>query len=337
MAFYGLDKDFNIVGHLAPYNVQWNRKYYETGDFEIYIDIGQYSSEIKYIYSTDDKELGIVEIPHYSVTSETKQMLLKGSFFEKILADDCIYPTFTSSGKVVDVVKKMLDSYCSWKMEYRYDESITDKVDFQETGANLDDKLYELLYPLELSFKIEYDYVSNTFAFVLYKGKDLTQNNTDGNNFVTFSTAFGNIEEPDVMIDSSNYKNYAIVCGEGQSEERIYVEYDARTNKNERVKKLFVDARSERMSDDSTIDEYKAILIQKGIEKLADYQIEENINFTLDTTSYEYKVDFDLGDKVDVVVEDIGLTMTARIRNIFEVIKQGYRTLELEVDNLKIL
>ena len=47
--------------------------------------------------------------------------------------------------------------------------------------------------------------------------------------------------------------------------------------------------------------------------------------------------DFDLGDKVDVIVADIGLVMTARIRNIFEVIKNGYRTLELEVDNLKIM
>lgn len=337
MSYFGLDKDFNIVTHLAPYNVQWNRRYYETGDFEIYIDIGQYSSDIKYIYSTEDKELGIVEIPHYSVSNNTKQMLLKGSFFEKILADDCIYPTFSSSGKIVDVVKKLLDKYCSWKMGYRYDESITDRVDFQETGENLDKKLYELLYPLELSFRIEYDYVSSTFTFVLYRGRDLTQNNTDGNNFVTFSTEFGNIEEPDVMIDSSKYKNYAIICGEGQSEERIYVEYDARMDKNERIKKLFVDARSERMGDDVTLDEYKKVLIQKGIEKLADCQIQENVNFGLNTDSYEYKVDFDLGDKVDVIVADIGLVMTARIRNIFEVIKSGYRTLELEVDNLKIM
>ena len=32
MSYFGLDKDFNIVTHLAPYNVQWNRRYYETGD-----------------------------------------------------------------------------------------------------------------------------------------------------------------------------------------------------------------------------------------------------------------------------------------------------------------
>ena len=222
-------------------------------------------------------------------------------------------------------------------MEDKYDETITDRVDFQETGANLDEKLYELLYPFELSFRIEYDYVNNKFTFVLYRGRDLTQDNTQGNNFVTFSTAFGNIEEPDVMIDSSKYKNYAIICGEGQSEERIYVEYDARKDKNEKIRKLFVDARSERMGDDTTLADYKNVLIQKGIEKLAECQIEENINFNLDTDSYEYKVDFDLGDKVDVVVDDIGLVMTARIRNVFEVIKSGYRTLELEVDNLKIM
>lgn len=337
MSYFGLDKDFNIVTHLAPYNVQWNRRYYETGDFEIYIDIGQYSSDIQYIYSTEDKELGIVEIPHYSVSNNTKQMLLRGSFFEKILSDDCIYPTFSSSGKIVDVVKKLLDRYCSWEMGYRYDESITDTVDVQETGASIDKKLYEMLYPLELSFRIEYDYVSSTFTFVLYRGRDLTQNNTDGNNFVTFSTEFGNVEEPDVMIDSSNYKNYAIICGEGQGEERIFVEYDARTNKNERIKKLYVDARSERMGEGTTLEEYKKVLIQKGIEKLADCKIKENVNFGLNTDSYEYKVDYDLGDKVDVIVAEIGLVMTARIRNIFEVIKSGYRTLELEVDNLKIM
>lgn len=101
--------------------------------------------------------------------------------------------------------------------------------------------------------------------------------------------------------------------------------------------KLFVDARSERMGENTTLEEYKNVLIQKGIEQLANYRIEENVNFGLDTNSYEYKVDFDLGDKVDVIISEINLVMTARIKNVYEVIKSGYRTLELEVDNLKIM
>ena len=91
------------------------------------------------------------------------------------------------------------------------------------------------------------------------------------------------------------------------------------------------------MGEGTTLEEYKKVLIQKGIEKLAECQIEENVNFNLNTDSYEYMVDFDLGDKVDVIISEINLVMTARIKNVYEVRKSGYRTLELEVDNLKIM
>ena len=44
-------------------------------------------------------------------------------------------------------------------------------------------------------------------------------------------------------------------------------------------------------------------------------------------------VDYDLGTLVDIIINDIGLTMSARIIAIYEVFKEGTHTIEVEVGN----
>ena len=49
MEFRTLDKTFEFVGIITPINLQWNRKYYELGNFVITIPIAQYHSNVRYI------------------------------------------------------------------------------------------------------------------------------------------------------------------------------------------------------------------------------------------------------------------------------------------------
>ena len=51
---------------------------------------------------------------------------------------------------------------------------------------------------------------------------------------------------------------------------------------------------------------------------------------------FVYLEDWDLGDQVDAIVEDIGLAVQARIVTVREVFKQNNHTVEIELGDKKL-
>ena len=51
---------------------------------------------------------------------------------------------------------------------------------------------------------------------------------------------------------------------------------------------------------------------------------------------YKYRQDWDLGDKVDVIVADAGISMEARIVTVREVHKENNTTITIELGNKKL-
>ena len=100
---------------------------------------------------------------------------------------------------------------------------------------------------------------------------------------------------------------------------------------------LFVDASGERWDpEEQTEAEYLAGLQQKGLDELLNYQIIQNVDIQAASSGFAYLQDWDLGDKVDVIVEDIGLAMQARIVTVREVVKQNNHTVEIELGDKKL-
>lgn len=332
MEFRALDKYFEFVGVINPITVQWNRKYYEVGDFVITIPMKQYHSNVRYISCNERKELGVVNKASYQKTDDT--MEISGYFAESLLNYGNTYPTFYGSGEITYVLKTMLDTYQVeidnlWRIYDITALETGDKVDFQSTGDELATKLYEILKTQEMSFNVTYGFEQKHIALEFYKGKDMTQS-ANGDVYVTFTTAKGNIVDPVVYIDDSNYRNYAVVAGSGEADERIYVEVDQ--SNGEGIRKLFVDERGTQYnSSEQTLDQYKLELQQKGIEKLQDYQKITNIDFSVIGNGYQYMKDFDLGTKCDTIIENIGLAYEARIIAIYEAFQKGLHTIEIEI------
>ena len=332
MELLGLDKNFNIVSQLYPLNLQWNRKYYEAGTFAVEIPASQYDGAIEYIYSKDLDELGMSQKKNWTAGNTGKRISIEGFFYEKILDDDIIYPTFYGHGKINTVITEMLDTYAGIEMEYDLDPNLVVTVDYKSTGDSLGTKLYELLQMYEYSYSIKYNFEQNKFVFKTVKGLDVTQDNTDGNNFVTFATTWSNISNPNVLVDASDYRNYAVIAGEGEAEERIYVISDH--SNGQKKKMIFVDSRNSRYDpDEQTLEQYKASLVQEGDEELLNHQILQNIDFDPVVSGYEYRTDYDLGYKCDAIIEDLGLDIQGRITSIYEVWKSGLHTLEIELGN----
>ncbi len=298
----------------------------------IEISANQYLTDMAYIYCSERAEVGMVQKVSREETGNGKMVQLSGFFLEKKLDDKIVYPTFYGSGEITAVLRRMIETYKEdIAIEIQLARDTGSKVDFQATGDELSKKVYEVLHTQEMSYRVTYDYLNNKLLLMFYKGEDKTQD-SDSDSFITFSTSWHNIQNSIVDVDHSNYKNFFIVAGIGEAEERITVEVDLSNGGYK--KKLFVDSRNTQYdSKEQTLEQYKLELRQQGLEKALDYEIIENVSFTVIPSGYKYLEDYDLGTKCDVMIDDIGMSFQTRIIAIYEVFKEGKHEIELEVGN----
>lgn len=332
MELIALDKEFQKVDIISPTNIQWNSRYYSFGDFSISLPKKQYKNEMKYIYVKDREETGIINKVEYSYSETGERVQLSGFFIEKILDEKVSYPTFNGSGEIVSVLTKFVNEYKEdLPVHIASSKYFGENIEFQETGSEIGTKLFEVLQTQEMSYKLIYNFEENKMNLHFYKGFDRTQSQNK-NNFITFSTKWNNLTDINANIDDSTFKNYAIIGGSGDGKERIYAFLDL--SSGERKKKIFIDAKDVSYDPSKqTLDQYKLELLQKGLEKMLEHKKIENFTFKPRGKSYQYLVDYNKGDKCDIILEDIGIEIEARIINVFEVFKQNEETVELELGN----
>lgn len=329
MELIALDSNFTPLVYLNYIELQWNRKFYEVGDFSVQITADQYDSNAKYIMLKDRPELGIIQKVEYSEKNSGLFVQMSGFFAEKLLDEKIAYPAYSKANQTVEnffsgVWSKYINS-TDLQSEYHLDikknlyPEITDRISKQTTGNPITELLMVTLQPFNISLKASLDYDENKIIFEIIKGRDLTQDNTEGNNFVIFSEYFGNLKEATYLEDNSNYKNYAIVQGAGEGSSRKTVIVDKSNGKTKR--QLYVDARDLQKDDDMTDAEYSEQLRQRGLEKLLDTVNITNLETDIMANAgFEYIADYDLGDTVDISVNIIQKSFKAQIIEASEVI-----------------
>lgn len=330
MDLYLLDSEFNLISSPID-NYQsliWHRKFYNNGRFTLYLS-GKYFTQIKnatYISKGLDGDVGIIQ--RFSYTDRTAGILLvSGVLLEGALYDRVINETEQLRGELETKVKAVVTKY-SMTDDRAIDNLImgdtlgyTDRIDTQITGANLSEWLYEVLKPYNTSYSITYDFEENKAVFNLFRGLDRTQEQTV-NSWAIFSKNYENLLKLEYEEDDSNYKNYAYVAGEATESGRTVEEVDLRAEGEPRYE-LFVDARDLQSEDgEETLSEvdYRKILRSRGLEKLSKYNKAQYLDAEIDDNSnLKYKQDYDLGDKCNIEISDIGLSWTAIISEVQEV------------------
>lgn len=329
MEIMALDKNFVPTGmmRIPFFDLSWHRKYYETGEFQVQIRAPDYSPDMAYIYTKDRPELGMIQSVKF--TGDDGMVLLSGYFYEKRLKDKIVWPVFNGYGTRAALAMQMITAY---KADLPLAPGTVadggEKIEKQETGGELEKVLQTMLMADEKAIRCRYDYAGNKMYVDVWQGRDRTQGQTE-NNFVTFSRGFRNIRKVAVKDDSSNYKNYAIVGGAGEGAGRIYVAVDL--SGGQYRQQIFVDARSEQYDPEKqTLAEYKAALYQKGLEKLQSYVDIHNVEFeAVADSGARYLEDYDLGDKCDIIIEEIRRSWQARITEVCETWSKGIHTVTL--------
>lgn len=324
MDVYALDKDFNVITVGIPYvNMQWNRRYYEAGEFQMEVTEDVYDPDWAYIGTMDRPELGMVQQVQTMGEGNQVSVLVGGFFCEKMLDDKVVYPRYIADvPRTEDAVRRIFERYkedLPISLGPANNPMMGDRTRSDFSDDYLGDKIYRILETRELSYRVTYDYVNNRLLFSVWSGLDRTQSQSV-NPWQTFSTDFGNILSRSIDLDDSDYRNYAIVPVNADDTGKERTHYTIDLSGGGYKRKMVVDMRSSKPGNDQSEEDFKAACLQDAKEKLLTHAKVENIDISV-VDNGSYMTAFDLGDRCDVLLTDVDITMESRIVEVMEVFK----------------
>ncbi len=336
MNIYALDADRNLVTLGVPYSrLEWHRKYYEAGMFSMQVPLSIYDKTWKYVGTPDRPELGMLQ---KVVTTDNNQVQVSGFFCEKMLDDKTCYPRYI--GDVPHTETAVRNIFTRFKddipIELASENSplLGNRTQSDFSDDLLGRKLYSILESREMSYRILYDYVANKLSFQVWQGLDRTQAQNE-NAYQVFSSEFGNIQKRTVNLDNSNYKNYAIIpCNAndaGKEQNTYYLDWSDGDYK----KTVVFDMRSKKPEENQTMEDFKASILQEASEKLVAYAKIDDVDIN-PVGGKGYLIDYDLGDKCDVILTDVGLKMETRIVGVEETFTSDEHAVTVELGNKRI-
>lgn len=330
MELYILDSDLQVIDIVdTASSVIWIDRYYEPGDFEIYIrasaeNIALFQKD-GYIKRMDSDMVGIIERIAVNTDIESGNYLtVTGRDLKSILGRRIVWDQTNLSGNVETAMRQLIiQNVISPTIEARKINNVilaepkgfTEKIIMQTTGDNLLDKIIELCKANEIGWKVTLN-SSNKFVIEFYKGTDRSY----GQNirpYVVFSPEFDNLIKTEVEEDLTELKNVALIAGEGEGTSRKTQTIGTESGLNRR--ELYVDAK-DISSNDGEISsaQYKQLLIDRGNEKLAEAVGSRVFSGEAETAlTFVLNEDYFLGDIV-AVANEYGVTGNARILEVIE-------------------
>lgn len=346
MDIYVLNQSLEIIGVIDTYiSVIWTTRYYALGDFEL-----ETSADGKSIgllqtgnFLVREKDIGengvkrnVMIIQNVELQSDPENgsiYRVSGKSLAGLLSQRVIARQSTLIGGLRDVLYLLVAENAAFpSMSARQIPNfvlapvpvINQTVSIQVTGDNLADFLSVTCEKYGIGFDV---YIQdNKFIFKLYTGIDRsTDQNT--NSHVVFSDEFDNLINSTYQYSGEDYKNAAIVAGEGEGAGKIIQNVGVVSGLNRH--ELYVDAGSV-STNEGNIDStnYNTLLTAKGTEALTEYQGNELFDGEADvTTQYVYGKDFFCGDLVQIE-NNFGISAKVRITEVIESIDQnGTRTI----------
>lgn len=329
-----LDKNLEPVGIIDSYeSFIWTERYNKCGDFELYSavtpDILELMKRDYYIViNGSDRAMVIEKILIEYDSEEGDHVTVSGRSLGSILDRRIIWGQKTLKGKIDFVMFDLLNDCLIEPLdgrrrirEFAYqstadtDETIwTTEIDMQCTGDNLYDVVTKLCAEHNIGFKVMLT-DDNRFRFKLYTGIDHSYQQIE-NPYVVFSPSMDNLISGKYLESSVAYKNAALVGGQGQGSERTYATAYSREETYLDRREMFVNATD--ITNEG--ENYIAQLQQRGKEKLTETSDISAFEGAVDATMYEYRVDYNLGDIVQLS-DDYG--HDERVRVVEVVISDG--------------
>lgn len=339
MNVYVMDASLKRVGVIDSYrSIIWTQRYYEAGDFELYLDATQENMDLckkgRLLYREGDYVNGvfrsamiIMYVQLNTSIDNGNTILLQGPDIKSIVGRRIIWSQTVLSGTLENNIRSVLTSnIINPSLPERKISNFalgdamggTPTVQVQSTGDNIARWLTDQIKPYEIGYDVQI--INGNYVFTLYKGVDRSYDQS-ANAYVIFSPAFENLLSSDYVESSNDTKNFALVAGEGEGNNRkVTTAGDSTLSGIDRIE-LYVDARDVSSSTDVgtlTNEQYMAQLRQRGVEKLAEFKDVKVFEGKVESeTNFIFGTDYFLGDKVEIINE-YGVEASARIIEIID-------------------
>lgn len=327
MDIYIMNKNFEKIKVIEDASVIWAKRYYDVGDFEIYVGATEEYINIlqsgNYVTRLDDDNVGIIEDIKITYDDEGAEYLtVTGRFAESILERRIVWQQTQLTGTVENGLRKLInENIINPTNEDRKISIIglgaakgyTDKLNAQYTGDNILEINKNVSIASQTGFR--FNFTGAKFEYELYKGIDRSYNQTQ-NSYVVFSDKYDNLLTSEYELNTSNLKNVALVAGEGEGKARKTVSVGSGIGLARY--EIFVDARNLSTNEgEITEEEYNNALREKGLENLV--TITQAFTGEVDLQqNYIYKKDFFLGDIVTIENSKWGIFINSRIIEVIE-------------------
>lgn len=325
MDLYIYDRKNGLQGIVdATTSVRWRRKYYEPGEVEIHlpasVDNLELLAEGRIIKRVDRAEAAIIE----GVEVNGEDLAITGRMLSCILERAILSRRYTLRGTAEAAMLAVIPEGTRVVPELTAAQTGVGgtRVDVQATYKNLLTVEQRLARAAGLGFRVLYE--PGVMTFEVYAGIDHSVQQTQ-RPMVIFSDEFGNLVAPKYTKTSVDYKNKAYVAGLGEGDDRTVVIVDL--TGGDEARELYVDAKDIQLEEGMTDEEYRALLYQRGLDKLAECLKVENFEADgEDVENFAYMTDWDLGDIVTVQYTHLGITMHERVTEVEEVFEKGTAT-----------
>lgn len=327
MEAYVLDRKFASLGIVDRFeSFIWTERYYEYGDFELYMPVDLVDLSLltigNYLYRKESDRLMIIEKIKITFDAETgTHVTITGRSAESILTRRIVWNQVRLRTGLQTAMNTLVrDSIVNPELDARKIPNFrvlaqlslggnslnSIKIDKTYSGDNVYEAITEQCKLYGVGMKVGFDDIDTRafLSFRLYKGTDRSYSQTRYP-FVIFSPNFDNLINSEYYNSIEKEKNVALVAGEdtGLGTGRKTVVIGETTGLDR--KELYVDARdlqSELENDEVMSDEeYEALLINRGNEKLSENKAETAFSGEAETQrSFRYGEDFGMGDIVQV-------------------------------------
>lgn len=327
MELMGLDANFQPVRTLHCISIQWNRRYYEAGDFQLELRAEDWNPLIEYVYTAQRPETGMVEKIEVEHAVKGDFVLVSGFFLEGMLNWKTTFPAVSSTGNVCAKCKALVALLAvDTGIIVPEAADIGGSASFESEGEFLGDAMYMALKKQEIGQRVRLDYSTGNLLYEVWQGLDRTQSQS-ANNFAAFCQNFGSVDSMRLTRDKSGMRNYLIVryvVGEATAT----MEIDLREGGEVR-RDLFIDT-GMAQEDGQTEADFLAAVEAEARTQAEEYRSLINIDADVLQRNILYLIDYDLGDKCDVRDDRLMLAYECRIIEINEVWKKNVHKVSLQ-------
>lgn len=343
----------------------WHVKYFDVGTFNLLAPITDNNKRLltegNIIVKHDGKREvtdaagGIwrraAQITYVHITKDEnglEQIEAQGYMLSQWLNKRCISPQIVTTATNQSIINTMVKNNCgsSAGTKRRFPRFIMlaqetiagSAVEYaNEVYAKLGQEVKARAQAGKLGYDILINERSRQYGFYLYKGKDLTAKNSEGNTPCIFSRDFDNVNEQEYTASIENCGNFIYIQGAADdSGSQPVTTVDGEGASGLELTEVFCDAtdiarkyQSGETEVTIPLNTYLQMLKTRAAAELENYGKIINFVSTINTNSnLKFKQDFDLGDRITCKETKWGIQIDARTTEVTETYQKGAEEIE---------